>query len=79
MLSASLVPEETFDKQTVVPTPADHGLPYQDLTLDTEDGVKLKSFLLMQRRHLPGEEPRDSDADVAEEDRRVSFLLPVNG
>ncbi|CCA68369.1 hypothetical protein PIIN_02235 [Serendipita indica DSM 11827] len=64
--------------RTLVPTPADHGLPYQDLTLDTEDGVKLKSFLLMQRRHLPGEESGDSeDVDTAEEDRRFAGNRPT--
>jgi hypothetical protein len=58
-----------------VPTPADHGLPYEDLTLDTSDGVRIKSYLLVQRRHLPGD-TRDKgsalDADTAEEDRKVS-------
>ena len=58
-----------------VPTPADHGLPYEDLTLDTSDGVQIKSYLLVQRRHLPGDtHDNDSalDADTAEEDRKVS-------
>jgi hypothetical protein len=58
-----------------VPTPADHGLPYEDLSLDTSDGVRIKSYLLVQRRHLPGD-TRDNDsaldADIAEEDRKVS-------
>ncbi|KAI0036346.1 alpha/beta-hydrolase [Vararia minispora EC-137] len=35
-----------------VPVPSEFGLPYTDLTLTTPDGVKIKAFLLTQRRHL---------------------------
>lgn len=47
----------------VVSTPADHGMPYVELELETSDGVKIKAFLLVQRRHLAGatEEPPEDD------------------
>jgi hypothetical protein len=32
--------------------PSEFGLPYTDLTLTAPDGVRLKAYLLTQRRHL---------------------------
>jgi hypothetical protein len=62
-----------------VPTPADHGLPYEDITLDTPDGVKIKCYLLVQRRHLVGSAAEDrrqtGEMDVAEEDRKVCSIV----
>lgn len=61
-----------------MPTPADYGLPYEDLTLDTPDGVRIKSYLLVQRRYLSGDKSIDKDAsntDTAEEDRMVCHWL----
>ncbi|KAG9045743.1 hypothetical protein FS842_001109 [Serendipita sp. 407] len=62
-----------------VPTPAEHGLPYEDLTLDTPDGVKIKSYLLVQRRSLPGDNSLDKETeeDGAEEDRKFAGTRPT--
>jgi len=61
-----------------VPTPADYGLPYEDVTLDTPDGIKIKCYLLVQRRHLlgsgSGDKEPDGEGDTAEEDRKVRIL-----
>jgi hypothetical protein len=57
----------------------DHGLPYEDLTLDTSDGVRIRAYLLLQRRFLPGDhadgKPLVSEEDVAEADRKVRILI----
>lgn len=57
----------------------DHGLPYEDLTLDTSDGVRIRGYLLLQRRYLPGDhadgKPLVSEEDVAEADRKVRVHL----
>ncbi|CAG8736940.1 13915_t:CDS:2, partial [Acaulospora colombiana] len=59
-----------------VPTPADYGLPYEDLTLDTSDGIKIKCYLMVQRRALPGETAKEgADVDTAEEDRKFDSML----
>ncbi|KAG8790938.1 hypothetical protein FRC16_000655 [Serendipita sp. 398] len=65
--------------RTDVPTPAEHGLPYEDLTLDTPDGVKIKSYLLVQRRSLPGDNSLDKETeeDGAEEDRKFAGTRPT--
>jgi hypothetical protein len=68
-----------FRSSVEVSTPMDHGLPYEDLTLDTSDGVRIKAYLLLQRRYLPGDhangKPLVSEEDVAEADRKVWMLL----
>ena len=57
----------------------DHGLPYEDLTLDTLDGVRIRAYLLLQRRYLPGDQaegkPLVSEEDVVEADRKVKTLV----
>ena len=35
-----------------VPVPTQYDLPYEDLTLVTQDGVKIKCYLLAQRKEL---------------------------
>lgn len=35
---------------TVVPTPADYDIPYEELELKAADGVKIKAYLLLQMR-----------------------------
>lgn len=35
-----------------VSTPADFGLPYEELILDTPDHVKVRAYLLMQKKEL---------------------------
>lgn len=53
----------------------EHGIPYEDLTLVTSDGVRIRAYLLLQRRYLPGDhaegKPLVSEEDVAEADRKV--------
>lgn len=65
----------SFRRFVEVSTPMDYGLPYEDLTLDTSDGVRIKAYLLLQRRYLPGDhadgKPLVSEEDVAEADRKV--------
>ncbi|OBZ78246.1 Protein bem46 [Grifola frondosa] len=39
--------------RTEVPVPTDFDLPYQDLQLTTIDGVKLRCYLMVQRKDLP--------------------------
>jgi len=57
----------------------EHGLPYEDLILDTSDGVRIRAYLLLQRRYLPGDnadgKPLVSEEDVAEADRKVRILV----
>ena len=68
-----------FPVTTEVSTPMDHGLPYEDLTLDTSDGVRIRAYLLLQRRYLPGDhaegKPLVSEEDVVEADRKVKTLV----
>jgi hypothetical protein len=47
-----------------VPTPADFGLPYEDLVLTTPDNVTLRSYLLVQRRDL-GDVARSTGLDTS--------------
>ena len=79
-----------FPVTVEVSTPMDHGLPYEDLTLDTSDGVRIRAYLLLQRRYLPGDhaegKPLVSEEDVVEADRKVKTLVilspracPANG
>ena len=35
-----------------VETPRDHGLEYQDITLETIDGIKIKCYLMLQRKDI---------------------------
>lgn len=60
---------------TDVATPADYGLPYSDLTFNTPDKVKIRGYLLVQRKVLlsadgsPGTaevETEGDDADVSD-------------
>lgn len=68
-----------FSVTAEVSTPMDHGLPYEDLTLVTSDGVRIRAYLLLQRRYLPGDhaegKPLVSEDDVAEADRKVRILV----
>lgn len=37
-----------------VSTPAEVGLPYEEINLTTSDGVKLRTYVLVQKRDLKG-------------------------
>lgn len=43
-----------------MPTPADFGLLYEDLTLETVDGIKINCYLLLQRKEIAGVSPAAS-------------------
>lgn len=53
-----------------VPVPTDFGLPYENLELVTPDNVKLRSYLLVQRRELshPGAGRLDIQEDETDEE-----------
>lgn len=57
----------------VVSTPADHGMPYVEIELETSDGVKIKAYLLVQRRHLAGasEELPEDGANLRDSEDEV--------
>ncbi|KAI1792214.1 alpha/beta-hydrolase [Ganoderma leucocontextum] len=66
--------------RTEVPVPTDFDLPYRDLPLETPDGVKLRSYLLTQRKELPniGAMPIESPDEESNEEfaaRRPTILM----
>lgn len=63
----------------VVPVPTDFGLPYQDVELLTPDEVKLRCYLLVQRKDLLhiGAEPFEGTEE--ETDEEVSSRLHASG
>ncbi|THH06906.1 hypothetical protein EW146_g9471 [Bondarzewia mesenterica] len=71
-----------------VPTPTDFSLPYTDLELTTPDGVRLKSYLLLQRPnlHVPGatqiewdDEQDDEAYDMFSATRPTIIMFHGNG
>ena len=54
--------------------PTDFDLPYRDLPLETPDGVKLRCYLLTQRKELPniGAMPIESPDEESNEEVRFS-------
>lgn len=46
-----LAPESSYTYLDV-PVPTQYDLPYEDLTLVTRDGVKIRCYLLAQRKEL---------------------------
>ncbi|CAE6466735.1 unnamed protein product [Rhizoctonia solani] len=80
LIYPSNVPEGS---RTNVATPADYGLPYSDLSFTTPDNVKIRAYLLIQRKILlsaegsPGVEEvtiEGDDADYARSRPTVLFL-----
>ncbi|TDL20367.1 alpha/beta-hydrolase [Rickenella mellea] len=64
--------------RTDVPVPTDYGVPYEDLSLDTSDGVKIRTFLLMQRRNIPQAADIPNTDDMSDADfaaRRPTVLM----
>ncbi|KAG8744006.1 hypothetical protein FRC10_010985 [Ceratobasidium sp. 414] len=68
---------------TDVSTPAEYGIPYTDLTFTTSDKVKIRAYLLVQRRALLGTDgsvgngevdTQGDDADFARTRPTVLFL-----
>ncbi|OCH84321.1 alpha/beta-hydrolase [Obba rivulosa] len=56
--------------RTEVPVPAQFGLPYEDLELVTSDDVKIRCYLLLQRRDL---DPVHHSEDTTREDADEEF------
>ncbi len=54
-----------------VPVPTDFDLPYQDLTLNTPDGVKLRCYLLTQRKELSNHGAKHIPSSEEETDEQV--------
>jgi hypothetical protein len=56
-----------------VATPAEYGIPYSDLTLITPDKVKIRAYLLVQRRTLLSADGSlgTSEVDVGDDDADV--------
>ncbi|CAE6427744.1 unnamed protein product [Rhizoctonia solani] len=80
LIYPSNVPEGS---RTKVATPAEYGLPYSDLTFTTPDNVKIRAYLLIQRKVLlsadsslePAEvDTEGDDADYARSRPTVLFL-----
>ncbi|THH26554.1 hypothetical protein EUX98_g7628 [Antrodiella citrinella] len=63
--------------RTEVPTPSQYGLPYHDLELRTEDGVKLKCYLLVQTRHLDLSNVSAQPHDGTVEDDKFASTRPT--
>jgi len=64
--------------RTDVPTPRDFGLTYDDLTLDTVDGIKIKCYLLLQSKDLTNagatqSRPEETDEQFAA--RRPTIIM----
>lgn len=45
--------------------PADYGIPYVDLALTTPDNVKIRAYLLVQRRDLLSADPSLGTGEVS--------------
>ncbi|KAF8686306.1 Serine aminopeptidase, S33 [Rhizoctonia solani] len=80
LIYPSNVPEGS---RTNVATPADYGLPYSDLTFTTPDNVKIRAYLLVQRKILLSADGslgtaevdnQGDDADFARSRPTVLFL-----
>lgn len=59
-----------------VPLPSEFGLPYEDLELETEDKVKLRCYLLPQKRLLSTTHPEAARVpnDLTETDDEVTSI-----
>ncbi|ELU36807.1 alpha/beta hydrolase family domain-containing protein [Rhizoctonia solani AG-1 IA] len=68
-----------------VATPADYGLPYSDLTFTTPDNVKIRAYLLVQRKILLsadgslGTAEVDNQGDDADVSKRFLAAQPLLG
>ena len=51
-----------------VDRPTTFGLDYEDLTLENPDGVRIKSFLLRQKKAFPSAAPVYAPEGMSEED-----------
>ncbi|TCD66870.1 hypothetical protein EIP91_000768 [Steccherinum ochraceum] len=61
--------------RTEVPVPSQYGLPYHDLELNAEDGVKLKCYLLVQSKQL--DQPATVTEAVSAEDEQFASMRPT--
>ena len=58
-------------------TPKDYNIPYQDLELVAQDGVKLRCYMMIQKRSLSelGAEQMVVPEDMSDETVRLFILL----
>ncbi|RDX49406.1 alpha/beta-hydrolase [Lentinus brumalis] len=63
--------------RTEVPVPTDFDLPYQDLTLNTPDGVKLRCYLLTQRKELSNHGAKHIPSSEEETDEQFAARRPT--
>ncbi|RPD56558.1 alpha/beta-hydrolase [Lentinus tigrinus ALCF2SS1-7] len=63
--------------RTEVPVPTDFDLPYQDLPLTTPDGVKLRCYLLTQRKELPNHGAKRIHSPEEETDEQFAARRPT--
>ena len=64
---------------TEVPVPTDFDLPYQDLALTTPDDVKLRCYLLTQRKELSNNNSSGLDEPEGESNEEVRVPPPSSG
>lgn len=60
-------------------TPHDYGLAYEDLTLDTIDGIKVKCYLMLQRRELETDSISTPPLKATDEEVRKDFDTNFSG
>ena len=56
-----------------VPKPTDFGLQYEDVALDTPDHIKVRAYLLVQRKNIPQATPMDVAGDMSDEEVRYQL------
>lgn len=56
-----------------VPKPTDFGLQYEDIALDTPDHIKVRAYLLVQRKNIPQATPMDVAGDMSDEEVRYQL------
>jgi hypothetical protein len=60
---------------TDVPKPSQYGLPFEDLTLETRDNIRIKAYLMVQRKILPAAVDAAHIVEQDEEDHAVRTLF----
>lgn len=58
-----------------VSTPSDYNLDYEDVVLDTPDHVKVRAYLLVQRKNLPQGTSMGVADDMTDEEVGCTMFL----
>lgn len=56
----------------------EHGLIYHDVTLETPDNVRVKAYLMLQRRTVPGPYQQTAITFPPKEKRGADYEIPVD-